>query len=339
MKRVVVTGAAGFIGAAVSKRLLEQGWDVVGVDNLNSYYSVELKSHRLTELQSRSNFQFHQIDISDIGALNQLAESCNNAPIIHLAAQAGVRYSIQEPQSYVSSNLVGFANMVEFARRVVSPHFIYASTSSVYGLNAQVPFTETQSVRHPLNLYSATKIANEAIAHSYSHLFSLPTTGLRFFTVYGPAGRPDMAPFIFVRKALRGETIPLFNQGHGTRDFTYIDDIVDAIVALIPHPATADKLFSRENPNPSTSTASFRIFNIGSGQPVRVTDFLTLLEAALGVSVPTRELPAQDGDMDVTHADTSALRSAIGWTPKTSLVAGVDHLVRWCRSNPSLLGD
>jgi UDP-glucuronate 4-epimerase len=181
-------------------------------------------------------------------------------------------------------------------------------------------------------LYSATKIANEAIAHSYSHLFSLPTTGLRFFTVYGPAGRPDMAPFIFVRKALRGETISLFNQGQGTRDFTYIDDIVNAIVALISLPATADKLFSRESPNPSTSTAPFRIFNIGSGQPVRVTDFLTVLEAALGVSVPTK-------DMDVTHADTSALRSAIGWTPKTSLAAGVDHLVRWCRSNPSLLGD
>lgn len=339
MKRVVVSGAAGFIGAAVSKRLLDQGWDVVGVDNLNSYYSVNLKLHRLAELQLRPNFQFHQIDISDTGALDQLAESCNTAPIIHLAAQAGVRYSIQEPQSYVSSNLVGFANMVEFARRVVSPNFVYASTSSVYGLNAQVPFTETQSVRHPLNLYSATKIANEAIAHSYSHLFSMPTTGLRFFTVYGPAGRPDMAPFIFVRKALRGETIPLFNQGRGTRDFTYIDDIVDAIVALISHSATADKLFSRKSPNPSTSTAPFRIFNIGSGQPVRVTDFLTVLEAALGVSVLTKELPAQDGDMDVTHADASALRSAIGWTPRTSLAAGLDHLVRWCRLNPSLLGD
>lgn len=339
LKPILVTGAAGFIGAAVSKRLLDQGWNVIGIDNLNSYYPVNLKLHRLTELQLRSNFHFHQLDISNTTDLSRLTESCINAPIVHLAAQAGVRNSIQDPQSYVWSNLVGFANMMEFARSIESPHFVYASTSSVYGLNAQLPYVETQSVRHPLNLYSATKIANEAVAHSYSHLFSLPTTGLRFFTVYGPAGRPDMAPFIFVRKTLQGEKIPLFNGGHGTRDFTYIDDIVDAVVALIPKPAAPDQRFSRKNPNPATSTAPFRVFNVGSGQPARVTDFLAALESSLGCTVKTEVLPAQDGDMDATHADTSALRIAIGWTPKTSLAAGVDELVRWCRSNPSLIGD
>lgn len=339
LSSILVTGAAGFIGAAVSNRLLDQGWNVIGIDNLNSYYSVKLKKHRLAELQLKKNFCFRQIEIADAKGLSELLDSCGKAPIVHLAAQAGVRYSIQEPYSYVSSNLVGFANMMEFARRADSSHFIYASTSSVYGLNAQLPYVETQSVRHPLNLYSATKIANEAIAHSYSHLFKIPSTGMRFFTVYGPSGRPDMSPFIFVRKAMAGQRIPLFNQGLGTRDFTYIDDVVDAIVALIPHPAGTDSEFSRRNPNSSTSTAPFRIFNIGSGKPIRVIDFLAHVETALGVPVHTELLPTQDGDMDATHADAFALRGAIGWTPKTSLAIGVKELVRWCRSNPALLND
>ena len=339
MSSILVTGAAGFIGAAVSMRLLDQGWSVVGVDNLNSYYSPQLKMHRLAELQKRSNFVFRQVDIADVSEVHGVAEQCADAPIVHLAAQAGVRYSMKEPQSYVSSNLVGFANVMELARRVVSPHVIYASTSSVYGLNAELPYVETQSVRHPLNLYAATKLANEAIAHSYSHLFSIPTTGLRFFTVYGPRGRPDMAPFIFVKKILQGERIPLFNQGRGTRDFTYIEDIVDAIVSLIMQPAVSDKTFSRWHPNPSTSVAPYRIFNIGSGRPVRVTDFLAALETAIGLPALTEMLPAQDGDMDSTHADTSLLRNAIGWTPATSLSDGVSELVKWCRSHRLLLGD
>ena len=315
------------------------GRRVIGVDNLNDYYDTRLKHHRLDRLKATAGFEFAEVDLALPDALAPIVSKSPGSPIIHLAAQAGVRNSIQNPGKYVTSNLVGFANLAEFARKIDSPHVIYASTSSVYGLNTTLPFHESDNARHPLNLYSATKIANEVIAHAYSHLFAVPTTGLRFFTVYGPAGRPDMAPLIFTRKILRGETIDLFNGGQSTRDFTFIDDIVDAIVALVERPAAASKSFHSATPDPSISTAPFRIFNIGSGHPVAVIAFLQALEQALGRSAHVNLQPAQDGDMDSTHADTAALRTAIGWQPKTTLTAGVDALVAWCRDNPTLLGE
>lgn len=338
MTGVLVTGAAGFIGAAVSQRLLSQGREVVGVDNVNSYYDVRLKYHRLDVLRQHSGFTFKQIDIADADAMAQLGAAVKGTAIVHLAAQAGVRHSLKQPRDYVSSNLVGYANIAELARNAKSPHLVYASTSSVYGLDSERPFRETHSVRHPLNLYAATKVANEAIAHAYSHLFALPTTGLRFFTVYGPAGRPDMSPFIFARKMLRGETIELYDSGNGVRDYTYIDDIVEGILAVIDRPAEADQSFDAARPAADRSTAPFRVFNIGSGNPIVVRDYLDLLSRALSVTPKIEHRPAQDGDMDATHADTTALREATGWKPQTSLADGTSRLAEWSRANPSLLG-
>lgn len=338
MTGVLVTGAAGFIGAAVSQRLLSQGREVVGVDNVNSYYDVRLKYHRLDVLRQHSGFTFKQIDIADADAMAQLGTVVRGKAIVHLAAQAGVRHSLKQPRDYVASNLVGYANIAELARNAKSPHLVYASTSSVYGLDAERPFRETHSVRHPLNLYAATKVANEAIAHAYSHLFALPTTGLRFFTVYGPAGRPDMSPFIFARKMLRGEAIELYDSGNGVRDYTYIDDIVDGILAVVDRPAEADPLFDAARPAADRSTAPFRVFNIGSGNPIVVRDYLDMLSKALGVTPKIEHRPPQDGDMDATHADTTALRAATGWQPRTSLADGTAHLAEWSRAHPSLLG-
>ena len=338
MTGVLVTGAAGFIGAAVSQRLLLQGREVVGVDNVNSYYDVRLKHHRLDVLRQHSGFTFKQIDIADADAMAQLGSVVKGKAIVHLAAQAGVRRSLKQPRDYVASNLVGYANIAELARNAKSPHLVYASTSSVYGLDAERPFRETHSVRHPLNLYAATKVANEAIAHAYSHLFALPTTGLRFFTVYGPAGRPDMSPFIFARKMLRGETIELYDSGNGVRDYTYIDDIVEGILAVVDCPAEGDPSFDAARPAADRSTAPFRVFNIGSGNPIIVRDYLDLLSRVLGVTPRIEHRPAQDGDMDTTHADTTALREATGWKPQISLADGTLRLAEWCRANPSLLG-
>ena len=338
LTKVLVTGAAGFIGASVTQRLLSQGREVVGVDNLNSYYDVRLKHHRLDALRTTRGFTFKQLDIADADAVAELGRSVKGAPIIHLAAQAGVRHSLQQPRDYVASNLVGYSNIAELARHASSPHLVYASTSSVYGLNTQRPFREDHSVRHPLNLYAATKLANESIAHAYSHLFALPTTGLRFFTVYGPAGRPDMSPFIFARKLLRGETIELFNHGNGVRDYTYIDDIVDGILAVVDRPSQSDLTFDSSKPAADSSSAPFRVFNIGSGKPIIVREYLELLSKALNVTPRIENGPAQDGDMDATHADTTALRTATGWKPHTSLAEGTSRLAEWCRANSSLLG-
>lgn len=338
MTGVIVTGAAGFIGAAVSQRLLSQGREVVGVDNVNSYYDVRLKYHRLDALRQHSGFTFKQIDIADADAMAQLGTVAKGTVIVHLAAQAGVRHSLKQPRDYVASNLVGYANIAELARNAKSPHLVYASTSSVYGLDAERPFRETHSVRHPLNLYAATKVANEAIAHAYSHLFALPTTGLRFFTVYGPAGRPDMSPFIFARKMLRGEIIELYDSGNGVRDYTYIDDIVEGILAVVDSPSEADPLFDAARPAADRSTAPFRVFNIGSGNPIVVRDYLDMLSKALGVTPKIEHRPPQDGDIDATHADTTALREATGWQPRTSLADGTAHLAEWSREHPSLLG-
>lgn len=338
MTKVLVTGAAGFIGAAVAQRLLAEGREVVGIDNLNSYYDVRLKQHRLDALRTHRGFTFKQIDIADSEAMTGLAGIAAGTPIIHLAAQAGVRHSLKQPLDYVASNLVGYTNIAELARHTQSPHLVYASTSSVYGLNAERPYREMHSVRHPLNLYAATKVANEAIAHVYSHLFALPTTGLRFFTVYGPAGRPDMSPLVFARKMLRHETIELYDHGNGVRDYTYIDDIVDGILAVVNRPPAADSAFDAARPAADRSTAPFRIFNIGSGKPIVVREYLDMLSKALGVAARVEHRPAQAGDMDATHADTSALHTATGWQPRTSLADGTSRLAKWCRDNPSLLG-
>jgi len=338
VNRVLVTGAAGFVGAAVVTRLLAEGRDVVGVDNLNDYYDVRLKHHRLEPLRANPRFDFKQLDIADAGAVARLGSDVDGSPIVHMAAQAGVRHSLKQPGDYVSSNLVGFANVAELARHAKCPHFVYASTSSVYGLNARRPYRETDSVRHPLNLYSATKLANESIAHAYSHLFAIPTSGLRFFTVYGPAGRPDMSPFIFARKLMRGEMIELFDGGNGVRDFTYVDDIVDGILAVFARPATVDESFDASSPSPASSTAPFRVFNVGSGKPIFVREYLELLSKALNVTPRIENRPPQDGDMDATHADTTALREATGWQPRTTLVEGTARLAEWCRAHPSLLG-
>ena len=334
----LVTGVGGFIGAAVANRLLANGCEVIGVDNLNDYYDVRLKEHRLEGLRTHKGFIFKKLDIADHDVVLSLSSELSGAPIVHLAAQAGVRFSISQPRTYVASNLVGFANIAELARRARSSHLVYASTSSVYGLNSRRPFRETDLTRHPLNLYAATKLANEAVAHSYSHLFEVPTSGLRFFTVYGPAGRPDMSPFIFARKIMRGETIQLFDHGNGVRDYTYIDDIVDGIIAVLERPATSDQSFDTISPVADKSSAPFRVFNIGSGNPVVVRDYLSLLSKALGREAIFEHQPPQSGDMDATHADTTALREATGWQPRVMLAEGTARLAEWCRAHESLLG-
>ena len=334
----LVTGVGGFIGAAVATRLLSLGREVLGVDNLNDYYDVRLKEHRLESLRAHKGFSFKKLDIADHEEVSALVPSLKGAAIVHLAAQAGVRYSINQPRAYVASNLVGFANIAELARQTATPHLVYASTSSVYGLNSKRPFVETDLTRHPLNLYAATKVANESIAHSYSHLFGIPSTGLRFFTVYGPAGRPDMSPFIFARKIMRGETIQLFDHGNGVRDYTYIDDIVDGILAVLDRPAKPDTGFDTSSPVADRSTAPFRVYNIGSGNPIVVRDYLSLLSKALGREAVIEHLPPQSGDMEATHADTSALHAATGWQPHVTLAEGTERLAAWCRAHESLLG-
>lgn len=335
---VIVTGAAGFIGAAVSLALLERGESVVGIDNLNSYYDVSLKQHRLEALTNYPSFRFHPIDISDQLSLLEVCREYSGAKIVHLAAQAGVRHSLTAPNDYVKSNFAGFTNVAELAREIKSEHLVYASTSSVYGLNRKSPYVESDSVRHPLNLYSASKIANEAIAHAYSYLFGIPTTGLRFFTVYGPAGRPDMSPLIFARHILQGTKVPLFGNGKSTRDYTYIDDIVRGVIGVLDTPARPSATFDALAPVAHESAAPYAIYNIGAGSPITVMDFLGTLASALGKQPVFEMWNEQDGDMQSTHADTSAIRNAMNWSPQVSLKDGVAKLAHWCIFNPHLLG-
>lgn len=337
MNTFIVSGAAGFIGASVSSSLLDQGHRVIGIDNLNHYYNVNLKKYRLGALQKRPGFRFVQSDISSVDFWTNIDDVPDGAFIIHLAAQAGVRHSLTHPSEYIESNLTGFGNILEFARRIQTPHFVYASTSSVYGLNSQQPFNEKQPTRHPLNLYAATKIANEAMAHAYSHLFGIPSTGLRFFTVYGPAGRPDMAPMIFARKLLNREQISLFSHGENLRDFTFIDDIVDGIVRVCQLPSSGQDSAVTQPLQADESSAPFRIFNIGSGLPISVSMFLKLLGEALDCSPSVISMPGQAGDMESTHAETSALREYCGWKPKFSIDSGVHLFAKWCLDNRSLL--
>ncbi|MCU0897891.1 MAG: NAD-dependent epimerase [Burkholderiales bacterium] len=326
---LLVTGAAGFIGAALAHRLLDRGDTVVGLDNLNDYYEVSLKEARLARLTARPGFRFVRLDLADRAGMRALFAGERFDAVAHLAAQAGVRYSLKNPDAYVDSNLVGFGNVLEGCRHSRIGHLVYASSSSVYGLNAKMPFSEEDSVDHPVSLYAATKKANELMAHVYSHLYALPTTGLRFFTVYGPWGRPDMSPYLFIRAMLAGEPIKVFNRGDMLRDFTYVDDIVEGVVRVIdrpPSPGDASLLDS-----PATSTAPYRVYNIGNSQPVRLLDYIATFERALGVKAKLDLQPMQPGDVVATAADTTALEQAVGFRPSTPLAVGVQRFVDWYR--------
>ena len=331
---VLVTGAAGFIGAAVVERLLQQGQAVVGIDNLNSYYDPALKHARLQRLEQHSSsadWRFQQLDVADAGAMADVFGESRPRAVVHLAAQAGVRYSLENPAAYVQSNLVGFGHILEGCRDQRVEHLVYASSSSVYGGNRNLPFRETQAVNHPVSLYAATKKANELMAHTYSHLYGLPATGLRFFTVYGPWGRPDMAPMLFAKAILAGEPIRVFNHGRMARDFTYIDDIVEGLLRVLAKPATAAAGFDAAQPDPATSWAPHRVFNIGNSAPTPLLDFIAALESALGRKAIQQFEPMQPGDVEATAADTTALETWVGFRPHTPMVDGVAAFADWYR--------
>jgi UDP-glucuronate 4-epimerase len=329
---ILVTGAAGFIGSSLSLRLLERGDRVVGLDNLNDYYDVSLKEARLARLRAFPRFIFEKIDIVEREAMARLFSAQRFDAVMHLAAQAGVRYSIENPAAYVDTNLLGFGNALEGARRSGVGHFVYASSSSVYGANARLPFAEDDSVDHPVSLYAATKKANELMAHSYAHLYRLPCTGLRFFTVYGPWGRPDMALFKFTRGILAGDAIPVFNRGEMVRDFTYVDDIVEGVIRVMDRPAQADPAWSALAPRPSSSDAPYRIYNIGNNQPVKLMRYIEVLEQCLGQKAKLDLLPLQAGDVPATIADVSRLEQAVGFAPTTRIETGIARFVEWYRS-------
>jgi UDP-glucuronate 4-epimerase len=329
--KVLVTGAAGFIGMHVAQRLVARGDVVVGIDNLNAYYDPALKQARLAQLAGLAAFRFETLDVVDGAALDALFAHERFDRVVHLAAQAGVRYSIDNPLAYGESNLSGFLNVLEACRRHPVGHLVYASSSSVYGGNAKMPFSESDSVDHPVSLYAATKKANELMAHTYSHLYAIPTTGLRFFTVYGPWGRPDMAYFSFTRDILAGTPIDVYNGGRMMRDFTYIDDIVDGVVAVLDKPATPDAAFDPLAPDPATSKAPYRVFNIGNQDPVALGTFIETIERALGVAAVKVYKPMQPGDVVATHADVSALRAWTGVSPQTPLNVGIARFTDWYR--------
>ena len=340
MKRpVLVTGAAGFIGAAVALRLLERGERVVGLDNINTYYSPELKVARLQRLDDAAgDWLFKQFDLENEAEIADLFAAHQPRAVVHLAAQAGVRYSIENPAAYIKSNLDGFGNVLEGCRHQGVEHLVYASSSSVYGGNRQMPFSEQHAVNHPVSLYAATKKANELMAHTYSHLYGLPATGLRFFTVYGPWGRPDMAPMLFAKAILSGQPIRVFNQGQMQRDFTYIDDIVEGVIRCLDQPATADPNFDPLDPNPATAAVAHRLFNIGNSQPTPLLRFIELLEQALGVEAIKDFQPMQPGDVVATAADTSALEAWVGFRPNTPLEVGLKRFAAWVQLHTHLLG-
>ena len=331
MAPVLITGAAGFIGYHTAERFLAEGREVVGLDNLNDYYDVGLKEARLARLEAHAGFTTARLDLTDADGIARLFETHGFQVVINLAAQAGVRYSLINPQAYVRSNLEGFVNILEACRHHKVGNLLYASSSSVYGAVTKMPFSVEQNVDHPVSLYAATKKANELMAHTYSHLFALPTTGLRFFTVYGPWGRPDMALFLFTRAMLAGEPIKVFNHGDMQRDFTYIDDVVEGIYRLSFKPADSDPHWSGEAPDPATSAAPWRIYNIGNNQPAPLMTLIDLLEKALGVRAIKDYLPLQPGDVPATYADVAALTAAVGFRPDTPLEEGVNRFVRWYR--------
>ena len=330
--KVLLTGAAGFIGMHTAERLLARGDAVVGLDNLNDYYDVTLKQRRLDRLLPHPAFRFAAMDVADRSRVEALFAAEHFDGVVHLAAQAGVRHSLTNPHAYVHSNLLGFTNVLEACRHGGVQHLVYASSSSVYGGNTRLPFAEHDSVDHPVSLYAATKKANELMAHTYSHLFRLPTTGLRFFTVYGPWGRPDMALFKFTSAILEGRPIEVFNEGRMQRDFTYIDDIVEGVVRVLDKPATADPAFDPAAPDPASSNAPWRVFNIGRQDPVPLLDFIASIEQATGCRADMRLLPMQAGDVPATFADARALRDWVGFEASTPVDTGVANFVQWYRA-------
>ncbi|MDA9779023.1 NAD-dependent epimerase [Rubripirellula sp.] len=328
----LITGTAGFIGFHLAKRLLERGEHVVGFDNVNDYYSLELKRDRLKMLGNFEQFHFVEGDLADQSAVEGLFRQHDFSRVINLAAQAGVRYSITHPRAYTESNITGFINILEACRHAKTPHLTYASSSSVYGGGTSMPFSTSQSVDHPLSLYAATKKSNELMAHTYSHLYDLPTTGLRFFTVYGPWGRPDMALFLFTKAILEGRPIDVFNQGKMRRDFTYIDDIVEGIDRTSEQIATPDANWRSDQPNPASSNAPYRVFNIGNNTPVELNRFIECIEKALGMEAIRNLLPMQPGDVPATYADIDALEAAVGFRPATPIDVGIQRFVDWYRA-------
>ncbi len=329
--RILITGVAGFIGSGLALRLLDRGDSVYGIDNMNDYYSVALKESRLGRIGAHPQFRFEKLDISDREGVARLFRENRFDAVMNLAAQAGVRYSLENPHAYVDANLVGFVNLLEGCRQSGVGHFVFASSSSVYGANTRQPFSEHDNVDHPVSLYAASKKANELIAHSYAHLFRLPCTGLRFFTVYGPWGRPDMALFLFTKGILANTPIRVFNHGHMVRDFTYIDDIIEGVIRVIDHPAQPDSSWSGDNPDPATSNAPYRIFNIGNSRPVELMRYIHILEEQLGKKAMMELLPLQDGDVPSTVSDVSALEAAVGFKPATPVEVGIARFVSWYR--------
>lgn len=329
--KILVTGAAGFIGFHLTIHLLKRGDEVVGLDNLNDYYDVKLKKDRLQIVQNHQNFTFIQADLSDRTALDQLFSEHHFDRVVNLAAQAGVRYSIENPRAYIDANIVGFMNILEACRHNKVEHLVYASSSSVYGSNTQMPFSVHHNVDHPVSLYAATKKANELMAHTYSHLYGLPTTGLRFFTVYGPWGRPDMALFLFTRAILEGKPIQVFNNGQMSRDFTYIDDIVEGIVRVCDRVAASNGAWDSDKPDPASSRAPYRVYNIGNNKPVELLQFIELIEKKTGKKAIREMMPMQPGDVPATYADVDDLMRDTGFAPATPLVSGISRFVDWFR--------
>jgi UDP-glucuronate 4-epimerase len=327
--KVLITGTAGFIGSTLAIRLLDRGDEIIGVDNLNDYYDVQLKKDRLARLLKYPNFTDVRLNIEDATAMQQVFRDHKPQRVVNLAAQAGVRYSLENPQAYVDANITGFLNILEGCRHHDVEHLVYASSSSVYGANTAMPFSVHNNVDHPVSLYAASKKANELMAHTYSHLFNIPTAGLRFFTVYGPWGRPDMALFLFTRKILAGEPIDVFNYGNHRRDFTYIDDIVEGVIRTLDKVAEPNKLWSGDQPDPATANAPYRLYNIGSNSPVELLRYIEILEQCLGKKAEKNLLPLQPGDVPDTYADVDALITDVGYKPETPIEVGVERFVKW----------
>ena len=327
-----MTGAAGFIGFHLSQQLLGRGDEVIGLDNLNNYYDVSLKKDRLAQLQGKSGFSFYNLDLADREGMTQLFAEAGFDLVAHMAAQAGVRYSLKNPYAYVDSNLVGFINVLEGCRHSKVKHLVFASSSSVYGANTKIPFSVHDNVDHPLSLYAATKKANELMAHTYSHLYRLPTTGLRFFTVYGPWGRPDMALFLFTKAILAGQPIDVFNAGKMQRDFTYIDDIVEGVIRVLDKIPEPNITWSGDAPDPASSNAPYKIYNIGNNQPIELMRFIEVLEDCLGTKAEKNILPLQAGDVPVTYADVDDLVKEVGFKPSTPIEVGIERFIAWYRS-------
>lgn len=331
---VLVTGAAGFIGFHLCKRLLDDGNNVVGIDNINNYYDVSLKLARLAILQKYSNYKFHKIDIADLSAMEELFAKNNKTPfdvVVNLAAQAGVRYSLKNPHSYISSNIVGFTNILECCRHNKVSHLVFASSSSIYGMNDKIPFSVSDNVDHPVSLYAASKKANELMAHTYAHLYGLPCTGLRFFTVYGPWGRPDMAYFSFTKAIMEGTPIDVFNFGKMKRDFTYIDDIIEGVIRVMDNIPQPNPDWDRKNPDPGSSYAPYKLYNIGNNNPVELISFIEILENNIGKKAKKNLLPMQQGDVPITYANVDDLMNDVGFKPSTPLEEGIKKFVEWYR--------